>query len=480
MNGTAERRVLRAGRLHKMQMRSFFSMALLYFFYYFCKRNMTSATPLIREEYNFGRDEFGIVLSVAALVYAGGQFLNGFLGDRYGPKLIMIIGGIGTVVGNVFFGLSGTLTAFILIWAATGYFLSAGWAPGSRILYNWFPEKRWGTWMGLYNALCYAGGAVGMIVAGMAIALFDIGWRAAFFAGPVFLLGWTLLFMFLGKNSPQDAGLETDWDPPQGEAHKKRTGAREYWSALTHPKMILCCMAGFGANFIRWGIMNWGTDILYAPVEAEKVGERGFGMHHEVATFIASMALVGAAFFSLVLGQITDYVFKGRRWQTITIGLILGGLPIFWIAMGPDAFSKKPAFQVTLKKKEQKNTASNPSAVSRTAPAAAPGTAAAEAGEEKYEVVTITWGWVTLGVLFFASGGLIMGVQTPMFDLPGDILGKESGGTGVGILDGWMYVAASLAGYGLGWWLGKFGVPGMHLLGAVAIVCGLVAIPIRK
>ena len=81
----------------------------------------------------------------------------------------------------------------------------------------------------------------------------------------------------------------------------------------------------------------------------------------------------------------------------------------------------------------------------------------------------------------FLSGGLIQGVQTPLFDLPGDILGKEMGGTGVGIMDGWMYVGASFAGVFLGWWFDQYGyVSGIQLMGIVGIISGLLAIPIQK
>ena len=90
-------------------------------------------------------------------------------------------------------------------------------------------------------------------------------------------------------------------------------------------------------------------------------------------------------------------------------------------------------------------------------------------------------GLFLLGTAMFLSGGLIQAVQTPLFDLPGDILGKEMGGTGVGIMDGWMYVGASFAGVFLGWWLDQFGyVSGIQLMGIVGIVSGLLAIPIQK
>jgi len=370
-------------------------------------------------------DSFGLITTIFTLTYAGGQFINGFLGDRYGPKLIMIIGGLGGVVANVCFGLSGTLVFFIAFWSANAYFSSCGWAPGCRIMFNWFPENKWGTWMGVFNALCYTGGALVLPIVTFAIVYW--GWRAAFFVAPVFLLVMTIIFMLLGKNSPQDVGLKMPWEQESVERPAKRAGAREYWIAFTNLKMNLSYLSGFGANFVRWGIITWMIKILAEPVD-----KGGFGLSMLTAGVITSLAHWGGAFFSLVLGVVTDRVFKGLRWQTILIGFILGGLPLFYIAKGP-------------------------------------------------VILDYPMGLFLLGAAMFISGGLIQAIQTPLFDLPGDILGKEMGGTGAGIMDGWMYIGASFAGVFLGWWLDTYGLTsGVMLMAIVSVVSGLLAIPIQK
>jgi OPA family glycerol-3-phosphate transporter-like MFS transporter len=405
MEKPVKNKVLKATGVSFWQFRAFFSMGILYLFYYFCKYNLGPATPGIN--------------------YAVGQFINGFLGDRYGPKKIMLIGGIGGVVANVCFGLSGTLTFFVIFWAVNAYFSSCGWAPGCRIMFNWFPEKRWGTWMGIFNALCYSGSFLVFPVAAYAITYW--GWRAAFFVCPAFLGTMTIIFFFLCKSSPQDAGLQPTWEQQEPEKPKKRTGAKEYWIAFTDRKMNLAYLSGFGANFVRWGILTWMVRIL-----ADTTDNGGFGLSLIAAGWITSFASLGGAFLSILLGIITDRVFKGTRWQTILIGFILGGLPLFYIAKGP-------------------------------------------------VILDYPMGLFLLGAAMFVSGGLIQAVQTPLFDLPGDILGKEMGGTGVGIMDGWMYVGASFAGVFLGWWMDSYGLTsGVMLMAVVSIVSGLLAIPIQK
>ncbi len=420
-----DKNILPSKGLHIWQIIAFFSMGILYLFYYFCKYNLGVVTPDIQKEFGFSSTTFGWVTTIFTLTYAGGQFVNGFLGDRYGPKLMLIVGALGGIAANVCFGLSGTITFFVVFWMANAYFSSCGWAPGSRIMFNWFPEKQWGTWMGIFNALCYSGGALVLPIIAVTTGLW--GWRAAFFVSPAFLFVMTFVFLRFGRNSPRDVGLEPEWDQMNPHKPVKRIGAREYWIAFTNLKMNIAYLSGFGANFIRWGIITWMIKILVDPVE-----DGGFGMARLPATVITSLAHWGGAFFSIILGVISDRVFKGQRWQTIMGGFLLGSLPLFYMAKGP-------------------------------------------------VILDYPMGIFLMGVAMFVSGGLIQGVQAPLFDLPGDILGKELGGTGVGIMDGWMYVGASFAGVFMGWWLDSYGLTsGIWLMGIVGIISGLLAIPIQK
>ena len=81
----------------------------------------------------------------------------------------------------------------------------------------------------------------------------------------------------------------------------------------------------------------------------------------------------------------------------------------------------------------------------------------------------------------FVAGGMVQAVHTPLFSLAGDLLGTELSSTGAGILDGWLYVGASLAGVGLGHVFDAYSLAsGVWLMAGVAAVCALVAVPIQR
>lgn len=413
------------GALRLWQTRAFFSMAVLYLFYYFGKKNIGVAAGAIEQSLSLSHRQFGWALTAFTLTYALGQFLNGFLGDRYSPKRIMLSGALGGVAANILFGLSHTLVLFVVFWAINGYFSSMGWAPGCRILCNWFPERRWGWWMGLYNFFPYFGGALVAPVAAYSIERWG-GWQGAFFLPPLFLAGMAALFAVLCKDSPQQVGIAPPWNPPGGQTHSP-ADAQAYWHAFSHRRMVVPYIVAFGANAIRWGLLHWIILILQTPA-----AQGGFGLALTKAGWIGSLVDWGGMFFAVSLGVMSDRLFRARRWQTIALSMIAAGGALFVLSQ---------------------------SAASPDSPI----------------------GMFVLCASVFASGGLIQGIHTPLFCLPGDILGQGLSGTGAGIMDGWMYVGAALAGYPLGWWLDTHGLTsGIALLGTVSIVFGLIAIAIRR
>ena len=78
-------------QLFLWQLRCGLLMSTMYLFYYFCKYNIKIALPLIREEFQFSYYEVGWITSALLIVYCVGQFINGWLGDKYGPRKIVSI-----------------------------------------------------------------------------------------------------------------------------------------------------------------------------------------------------------------------------------------------------------------------------------------------------------------------------------------------------------------------------------------------------
>lgn len=463
-----ESRILKENEFHPVQLRVFFVMITLYTFYFTCNNNLGVAADRIQQSFDLSNATFGILFTIFTLGFGLGQFFSGYLGDRYSPKLLMFLGAIGATSANIGFGLSSNMTTFAICWAINAVSLSMGWSPGCSVLFRWIPQKRWGLFMGLFDAFAFLGGIIIYPVAGFAITF--LSWRASFFLPALLLLMWSVVFCIYVKDTPQQYGFTVEWEhaaksAPEGSGDAEVTeltkikglpetaGAskptepdtvclRDYADVMKHPAILLTALATICSQFVRWGLVNWIVKILITPravvdgglsESADGIfagGEHGgFGMALMAATIAASAMHWGGAFFSITLGHISDTVFHGKRWQTIFIGFLVstvGLLVIYFFGI---------------------------------------------------RILMLPGGVVLLGALLFFSGGCIQGVQAPLFNLPGDILGTRLGGTGVGIVNGWSYLGASFAGITLGAMMDAFGLTsclllmaGISLLGAIVIL----------
>ena len=465
-------RILKENEFHPVQLRVFFVMITLYTFYFTCNNNLGVAADRIQQSFDLSNATFGILFTIFTLGFGLGQFFSGYLGDRYSPKLLMFLGAIGATAANIGFGLSSGMKPFAIFWAINAVSLSMGWSPGCSVLFRWIPQKRWGLFMGLFDAFAFLGGIIIYPVAGFAITF--LSWRAAFFLPALLLLMWSVVFCIYVKDTPQQYGFTVEWehsgvsdakdpasasedakasakDPAPGSGDAKVSASdtvclRDYADVMKHPAILLTALATICSQFVRWGLVNWIVKILITPCSVDAPGlaesaggglfagsqSGGFGMALMAATIAASAMHWGGAFFSIALGHISDTVFHGSRWQTILIGFLVStaGLLIiyFW----------------------------------------------------GLRILMLPGGVVILGALLFFAGGCIQGVQAPLFNLPGDILGTRLGGTGVGIVNGWSYLGASFAGISLGAMMDAFGLTSCLLLMAGISLAGAVVTAVLR
>lgn len=413
------KRYLYRDKCHPKQLLVFFIFITLYLFYYFSKSNLSAATATIQDAYGFSSAKFGIILTSASLVYAAGQFINGNLTDRLGPRKLFFIGAIGAVAGNFLFGLSGNFVLFFITWMIAIYFLSMGWAPSMKLLYNWFPQNKWGFYGGISNAFCFFGSAIVLPITGLCIEHF--GWRSAFFIPPLFTLVMGIIFVIVVRNTPQEDGFEIEWqnDANVDNTHEKIT-AKDYIEVLKNKKMLVVDICYFLTNMLRWALASWVVKIL---MDSPEIG--GFGLAVVTASLIGSMMHWGGAALCIVSGWVQDKIFHGERWQTIFICFLLSGLPLLYLTKGAS-------------------------------------------------ILDTGYGIPLICAIMFVGGGLIQTICAPIFNIPGDILGNRLAATGVGIMNGFGYLGAAFAGVGFGALMDAIG--GTNSFYVITAICILGAI----
>jgi sugar phosphate permease len=132
---------------------------LAYAGFYLCRKNFSIAMPLLSQEKGFTAQNFAVVLSLYGLFYALGQFCNGFLSDKFGPRRIVGIGLFLSILANIFMGFGAALLVFGLWWCINGIGQSTGWSGTVKNMAPWFRRKERGVVMSWW-ATCYVIGAI--------------------------------------------------------------------------------------------------------------------------------------------------------------------------------------------------------------------------------------------------------------------------------------------------------------------------------
>ena len=283
-----------------------------YLFYYTGRQNFGFAIPGMAEELGLTKVQLGWCGSAMLWSYAIGQAINGQLADRFGGRRLMSLGGMLSFCMNWIVSFAGGLAGVLVPWSANGLVQSMGWAPGSRILSNWWDRAHRGRVYGWY---LFAAGLSSVLTFVMATAIVGFGWRWIFRVPVAFMLVGCVVFWLVARDKPSDAGYE---DLPEEDGNNNlpeptvtMTWWERYRCGFTCPPFLFACGAIGFQNLARYGLLIW------VPVHF-----LGSNWKDSPDKWIAVALPVGMAIGALSAGWVSDRVFKGNRSKPAIIFLI--------------------------------------------------------------------------------------------------------------------------------------------------------------
>ena len=293
--------------------------------FYLCRKNFSVIMPALEEDLGYTTSDLAIILTGYLTIYAIGQFGNGFLSDRFGPRLVVGLGLLVAVASNVFMGIAASsLTLLGLMYVVNGYAQSTGWSGMIKNMSTWFhPEER-GVVMAWWST-CYAlGGALATAFATWAAFnapfLEHLGWRRGFYAPAAALLVIAVCYIVFGRNRPSDAGFK-DFEEPTPGLDKREEGDEDnvvaVWKEVLKSKALWTTGAMyFFLKMIRYSFLFWLPMFMVRSVGYE-VDEAGY----------ASTVFELAGFFGVIIaGYASDKLMGSRRFPVACI--MLFGLAI--------------------------------------------------------------------------------------------------------------------------------------------------------
>lgn len=303
-------------------------MCLMYFISYIDRVNIAVAGPLIRHEMGLTTVQLGLVFSAFAYPYAAMQIIGGCLSDKFGPKLVLTVLSLIWGAATLATGFAGSVTTLVVLRFMLGIGEGGAFPSATRAFTYWMPVRERGFAQGITHSFARLGGAVtpplvlAVVVAG--------GWRDAFILLGVASLAWTVLYLFVFTNTPEQNRRITREETAEigyrsGDCERaKRTPTP--WRKLIR-RMWLVTFVDFCYGWLLWVYLTWLPSYLKES--------RGFDLKH-LALFTALPLLAGVVGDTLG-GVVSDRIYKttGRlrlaRVAVLVVGM--GGSLAFLLPM---------------------------------------------------------------------------------------------------------------------------------------------------
>ena len=130
---------------------------LSYFSYYFTRKNWSVVKSTVARASGLDKDELKIIDTLYLGAYSVGQFVSGFLGDRFGPRRLVGTGMLASATLAFIFSAGDALALYAVAFGLNGFAQSTGWPGNNRVMASWFGTLRRGAIMGFWTT-CYQAG----------------------------------------------------------------------------------------------------------------------------------------------------------------------------------------------------------------------------------------------------------------------------------------------------------------------------------
>ena len=317
----------------RAQWRMLFAAMFCYLFFYTGRQTFGFAIPGIQAEFGLSSAALGWISASMLWAYAIGQAINGNLADKFGGRRIMTTGAVLSCGANWVVSFASGFFSLIIPWAANGYLQALGWAPGSRLLSNWWGVSERGKVYGFYVFAAGCASILSYVTSVVVIEVFQLEWRWIFRLPVLLMLAGGILFFFVARERPEDLGFKplentgvaNEEDKAQELAGDvEETSWQRYKAILKNVKLLIAAVSLGFQNAARYGLIIWVP--VHFLGSNWKSGDAGID-----PIWITVALPVGMAVGALTNGWVSDRLFGSKRYLAIILYMVLGAITSLWM-----------------------------------------------------------------------------------------------------------------------------------------------------
>ena len=398
--------------LRRAQWRMLLATMFCYLFYYTGRQNWGWVVKALRDDLGLDTVMTGTIAGAMLAAYGIGQFINGNLGDKFGGRIMVSLGAILSVGLTWITSFGNSFWTLLVPWTANGYAQSLGWAPGGRLISNWWGHRERAKAFGFYM---FAAAFSTVLTFALSIAILQyMNWRWVFRLPVLLLLVGGIVYYLVARDKPEDLGFKPLDEPgPEPVAiGTEETTFDRYACAFKNWRFLCACVAIGFESMARYGLLTW-VPLYYLGEDWKQ---------NPASVWITLSLPFGMALGALSGGYLSERVFHSNRTRPIVLLLSLASAVSVAMYFVP---------------------------------------------RDQY-VLGMT--------LLFLAGFFVYGPQSSFWARCPDLLGTKRAGTGVGVMDASAYAFAAAQGPLFGWIIATHGEASIFIATAAACALGVVTI----
>lgn len=302
-----------------------------YIGFYLTRKAFTICKKPIADTQGWDMQGMARIWAAFLIAYMIGQFINGFAGRKYGPRIILL-GGLGiSILVNFVFGIANSYATFMVFMFINGLVQATGWPGCVGAVSAWMREHERGTIMGWWTTNHIVGNIVYKSIGGLLLGY--LGWRWAFTGlTALTLITWWLLYLWQ-HDKLEEVGLDPMVAKRDGDSHavqgsqEDSVSFREYMRIALNPLVLTMGVSYLCIKFMRYALDSWLPSFLNIqglPPDQASYWSMGFDLTGVVGTVVAGWAL--------------DRIFKGN-WAILSfimaLGAIVGYVAVIYAGSNP-------------------------------------------------------------------------------------------------------------------------------------------------
>jgi MFS family permease len=235
-------------------------LCVLYLILFVNRVNLSTAAPLVKAELGLSNTQLGLVFSAFAIPYAVLQLAGGWIGDTFGPRLVLSVCCAVVALSTALTGAVGGFASLLVLRIVLGLGEGPAFPTATRAMSRWTRAGSWGFAQGITHSFARIGNAITPPLMAGLVAF--ASWRSSFVMLGVASLAWLAAWAWYFRDNPREHPSITDLDLRLLPSAATQARLKIPWLALAK-RMLPVTITDFCYGWTLWLFLSWIPSFFF-------------------------------------------------------------------------------------------------------------------------------------------------------------------------------------------------------------------------